>query len=122
MPTKKRITCIAEQNEMMRLASQGLEGDIEPYLDPEDILKWANDPRLSASAKKTMYQVIHQPFDEFMLLYVHHAGTLEADVSELQRYLWIGRFDWDVHDIAHFQFIQDIADAGLTEGFDLSEY
>lgn len=95
------------------LRGEGLD-DI-PEIDPDDLVPWEKDPRLSGNAKRTMALVLRGGIDDFLIpLLVTKEPNLVSGVEELRGYGWVGNIDRDVREYKHTQFKLDLEERGVT--------
>lgn len=95
------------------LRGEGLD-DI-PEIDPDDLVPWEKDPRLSGNAKRTMALVLRGGIDDFLIpLLVTKEPNLVSGVEELRGYGWVGYIDRDVREYKHTQFKLDLEERGVT--------
>ncbi len=95
------------------LRGEGLD-DI-PEIDPDDLVPWEKDPRLSGNAKRTMALVLRGGIDDFLIpLLVTKEPNLVSGVEELRGYGWVGYIDRDIREYKHTQFKLDLEERGVT--------
>ena len=95
------------------LRGEGLD-DI-PEIDPDDLVPWEKDPRLSDNAKKTMALVLRGGIEDFLFpLLLKKDPALVEGVEELRRLGWVRNIDRDIREYRETQFRLDLQDQGVT--------
>lgn len=115
MPTKRKTRRESEFIETMERLSRGIGLDEIPDIDPDDLVSWKRDPRLSDNARKTMELVVGGGLEDFLFpLLLKKDPALVEGVEELRRLGWVRNIDRDIREYRETQFRLDLQDQGVT--------